>query len=50
MGGYVQGQDPELDVAIKLWPDIVSLISQNASEKANFEESRQALINVVGNM
>ena len=34
MGGYVQGQDPELDVAIKLWPDIVSLISQNASEKA----------------
>ena len=50
MGGYVQGQDPELDVAIKLWPDIVSLISQNASEKANFEESRQALINVGGNM
>ena len=50
MGGYVQGQDPELDVAIKLWPDIVGLISQNASEKANFEESRQALINVVGNM
>ena len=50
MGGYVQGQDPELDVAIKLWPDIVGHISQNASEKANFEESRQALINVVGNM
>ena len=50
MGGYVQGQDPELDVAIKLWPDIVGLISQNASEKANFEESRRALINVVENM
>ncbi len=50
MGGYVQGQDPELDLAIKLWPDIISLISQSASEKANFGESRQALINVIGNM
>ena len=50
MGGYGEGQDPELDVAMKLWPDIVGLISQNASEKANFEESRQALINVVGNL
>ena len=50
MGGDVQGQDPELDVANKLGPDSVGLISQNASEKANFEESRQALINVVGNM
>ena len=40
MGGYVQGQDPELDVAIKLWPDIVGHQSKRIRE-SQFRESRR---------
>ena len=48
MGGYTKGQDLDLDFAIEKWPDIVSLISQNQTEKSSFQDSVQKLISVVG--
>ena len=29
MGGYVKGQDRDLDEAMQLWPQICALISQS---------------------
>ena len=43
MGGYVQGQDPELDRAIQLWPAITELIKQGAHDPADLTSSAQSL-------
>lgn len=48
MGGYTAGQDPDLDLAIQIWPKIVGLIMQSQSEMADFETSKRALMSVVG--
>lgn len=48
MGGYVPGQDPDLDEAIRLWPQITALIRQGAHEPADFAASRDALIALAG--
>ena len=48
MGGYTEGQDPDLDLAIKIWPKIVGLIMQSQNEMADFETSKRALMSVVG--
>lgn len=48
MGGYTQGKDPDLDLAIQIWPQIVALISQDKSEKSNFDDSVAQLMAVVG--
>lgn len=39
MGGYRQGQDPELDRAVQLWPTLMGFIQQAEQEKANIETS-----------
>lgn len=39
MGGYVQGQDADLDTAVRLWPRITALISQSAKEASPFAQS-----------
>ena len=39
MGGYSVGQDPELDEAVNLWPNLVSYLQQNQDVKANFDAS-----------
>ena len=32
MGGYVQGQDPDLDQALALWPEILKFLHQDENE------------------
>ena len=39
LGGYSVGQDPELDEAVNLWPNLVSYLQQNQDVKANFDAS-----------
>ena len=41
MGGYVEGQDPMLDDAIKMWPKILDFISIpiNKSTKKSYQKS-----------
>ncbi len=48
MGGYTPGQDPDLDMAVNLWPQLMELIRQNGSEKAAFGASRNALVSLLG--
>jgi flagellum-specific ATP synthase len=48
MGGYVQGQDTDLDVAMQLWPSIVNFLKQNDGELASFSDSAEALKNLIG--
>ena len=46
MGGYAQGQDPTLDSAVLLWPEIIKFISQNENDKVDFSSSSNELINL----
>ena len=48
MGGYSKGQDPDLDEAIALWPDITALITQNSDEPATFDDSLLRLMALTG--
>ncbi len=46
MGGYAPGQDPDLDIAVQLWPQLMAHIQQPFNESANAEQSIQALIDL----
>lgn len=48
MGGYTPGQDPDLDMAVNLWPKLMELIQQTESDKAAFGASRTALVSLMG--
>ena len=48
MGGYVQGQDADLDVALQMWLQLVDHIMQPETQKADFESSRNALLALLG--
>ena len=48
MGGYTPGQDPDLDMAVNLWPQLMELIRQNGAEKSAFGASRNALVSLLG--
>ena len=48
MGGYVAGQDAELDTAIILWPRIVDFIQQSSHDPADFESSVSRLLELTG--
>ena len=48
MGGYSAGQDPDLDLAVQLWPQLISLIQQPQTELADFESSAAALTGLFG--
>ena len=48
MGGYVQGQDADLDVALQMWPQLVDHIMQPATQKADYDSSRNALLALLG--
>ena len=50
MGGYTAGQDPDLDLAVQLWPQLLSLIQQPQMEKADFESSASALTSLFGDV
>ena len=47
MGGYAAGQDPELDLAIALWPQITAFIKQPAHDAASFDMSAQSLLELI---
>ena len=42
MGGYSQGQDPDLDVAVQLWPKLMSHIQQPYDEKSLLDDQLRA--------
>ena len=48
MGGYVQGQDPDLDQAMQLWPSIIEFLQQEDEEECDFSKSVEQLKNLVG--
>jgi Flagellar biosynthesis/type III secretory pathway ATPase len=48
MGGYVKGQDADLDAAMDLWPRIVEYVGQNAGQRAAFAEAQKGLIALAG--
>ncbi|MDA7775522.1 FliI/YscN family ATPase [Alphaproteobacteria bacterium] len=48
MGGYSAGQDPDLDRAVQLWPQLISLIQQPQTDLADFESSAAALTGLFG--
>lgn len=43
MGGYTEGQNEDIDMALNSWSKICSLIKQNENEKSNYEESLKTL-------
>ena len=43
MGGYAPGQDPDLDMAVQLWPQLMAHIQQPFNESADAVQSIQAL-------
>jgi flagellum-specific ATP synthase len=50
MGGYVQGQDQDLDVALSLWPDILSFLQQDQAEENSYEDACNSLAQLVGHL
>ena len=48
MGGYAPGQDPELDLAVSLWPQLMEHIRQIEADKSEFGASRNALVSLMG--
>ena len=48
MGGYVQGQDLDLDQAMQIWPSILQFLQQEDEEKCDFDKSAELLKNLVG--
>ena len=48
MGGYVQGQDLDLDQAMQIWPNILQFLQQEDEEKCDFDKSAKLLKNLVG--
>ena len=48
MGGYVQGQDPELDKALALWPEITKFLQQDENEICRFDISQTQLSELLG--
>lgn len=43
MGGYAPGQDPDLDMAVQLWPRLMAHIQQPFNESADAAQSIQSL-------
>ena len=48
MGGYVQGQDPDLDQAMQLWPSIMEFLQKEDEEECDFPKSVEQLKSLVG--
>lgn len=43
MGGYIKGQDADLDLAVQLWPKIVDFLQQEQSASFSFVETEELL-------
>ena len=48
MGGYVQGQDQDLDQALALWPEILKFLHQDENEVCDFDTSHNQLSQLLG--
>ena len=48
MGGYVQGQDHDLDQALALWPEILKFLQQSENEICDFDNSHDQLAKLLG--
>ncbi len=48
LGAYVEGSNPQLDAALRAWPDLVSFLRQAASELSPFEQTMSRLQEVAG--
>ena len=48
MGGYVQGQDHDLDQALALWPEILKFLQQSENEICDFDSSHNQLAKLLG--
>ena len=48
MGGYVQGQDHDLDQALALWPEILKFLQQSENEICDFDRSHDQLAKLIG--
>ena len=47
MGGYTQGKDPDLDLAVSLWPKLIDHIRQLEGTSANFNDSKTNLFTLL---
>ena len=43
MGGYVAGQNKDLDLALKIWPRIQGFLAQSIGERSTLSDSQRAL-------
>jgi flagellum-specific ATP synthase len=50
MGGYVNGQDQDLDTALRLWPQIERFLKQDYAQTVSFDQSVSQLNDLVGQM
>ena len=48
LGAYQPGADPELDVAVRLQPQLLALLQQDMHDRAPMEPSRHQLCRLVG--
>ena len=47
MGGYVQGQDNDLDQAVQKWPDIVKFLHQDQHAKFSFSDANKIMSQLI---
>lgn len=48
MGGYVKGQDPDLDSALAIWPAIIKFLQQGDNEVCRFDDAQSQLAELLG--
>ncbi len=48
MGAYTPGQDPHLDEAVRLWPQIEAFIRQDTDQNVSLDDSIAALLALTG--
>ena len=48
MGGYMQGQDLDLDKAVALWPKMVNFLTQGEDEVCDYSSSLDSLQRLIG--
>ena len=46
MGAYVPGGDPELDMAVRMWPQIQRYLQQDAEDSHSMESSLGELMKI----
>jgi flagellum-specific ATP synthase len=48
MGAYAAGSDPDLDLALKMWPQIRSYLQQDSQQNVHLDDSIQSLMGMMG--